>query len=234
MKIGILQCDSVLDEFQAHFGDYPQMFITLFNKIDKNLTFRIYDVRKKQFPLTLDECDAYITTGSRQSVYDEIDWLDNLSNFILQISQSTKKLVAVCFVHQLIADLFGGRTKKSDKGWGVGISSNQIISKKEWMEPYTPTLNIVVSHQDQVTLLPDHSELIAKSEFCPNFMLLCGENILTIQGHPEFTAQYSKTLMSYRKNRIGEERFKLGMASLKNSTDELLFAQWILNFLRQK
>ena len=234
MKIGILQCDSVLEEFQPQFGDYPQMLISLFNRVDKNLTFRIYDVRKGQLPLSLDECDAYITTGSRLSVYDEIEWLDKLSNFILQISQSTKKLVAVCFGHQLVADLFGGKTEKSDKGWGVGVSSNQIISKKEWMQPYTPSLNIVVSHQDQVTSLPDQSEIIASSEFCPNFMLLVGENILTIQGHPEFNTQYSQALMRHRKDRIGEERFKLGITSLKNNTDELLFVQWMLNFLRQK
>ena len=210
------------------------MFITLFNKIDNNLTFEIYDAQKKQLPLTFDECDAYITTGSRLSVYDEIEWLDDFSNFILQISQSTKKLVAVCFAHQLIADLFGGKTEKSNKGWGVGVSHNQIISKKDWMEPYVSSLNIVVSHQDQVISLPNHSEIIAASEFCPNFMLLVGENILTIQGHPEFTTQYSEALMLHRKDRIGEERLKFGITSLNNSTDELLFAQWMLNFLRQK
>jgi len=231
MKIGILQCDSVLDEFQPQFGDYPQMFIDLLLEVDKTLTFTIYDVREKQLPKDLTECDAYITTGSRLSVYDPIDWLDDFGQFILQLSKSNRKLVAVCFAHQLVADLFGGRTENSDKGWGVGVSTNQIISQKPWMQPFQPALNIIVSHQDQVTLLPDGVEVIGSSSFCPNFMLLFGENILTIQGHPEFSAQYSETLMTHRRKRVGEVRYQQGIATLDQETDELLFTRWLLNFL---
>lgn len=233
MKIGILQCDSVLEEFQAQFGDYPQMFITLFKQLDNNLQFQIYDIRKKEYPHELNECDAYITTGSRLSVYENIDWLDEFKHFLRRINQGSQKLVAVCFAHQLVAEVFGGTTKKSDKGWGVGISTNQIISPKAWMTPYQTTLNIVVSHQDQVTSLPKQANILATSDFCPNFMFSYGENILAIQGHPEFTDEYSETLMKHRKEKIGKSRLEQGISSLQKTSDELLFARWMLRFMSQ-
>ena len=232
MKIGILQCDSVLDEYQSTFGDYPQMFISLFQKIDLNLTFTTYDLRKGALPLSVDECDAYITTGSRLSVYDDIPWLPQLQHFISEISQSNIKLVGICFVHQLIADLFSGKTEKSTKGWGVGVAKNKIASQKKWMNPYQRDLKIVVSHQDQVINLPPKAELIGTSGFCPNFMFLLGENILTIQGHPEFSTDYSKALMTHRRERIGEQCYLKALTTLSSPTDDLVLARWILNFMK--
>lgn len=233
MRIGIIQCDSVLQEFQPQFGDYPQMFMDLFRKVDKNLTFQVYDARLKQFPSNLDECDAYISTGSRLGVYDDIPWLTSLEDFILKLSASNKKFVAVCFAHQLVATLFGGNVEKSDKGWGVGVAENKLTTKKAWMETYQPTIKLIVSHQDQVTKLPPQAELLATSDFCPNYLCLYASNILTVQGHPEFTHNYSLALMTHRQKRIGLQRYQQGVASLNQDTDSLLFTRWMLNFMTQ-
>ena len=132
-----------------------------------------------------------------------------------------------------MATVFNGKTEKSDKGWGVGVAENNIMVKKSWMNPYQSAIKLIVSHQDQVTKLPPHAELIATSDFCTNFMVKYGANILTVQGHPEFSHQYSETLMTHRKKRIGVERYEQGIASLANKTDSLLFAQWMLNFIKQ-
>jgi len=234
MKIGILQCDSVRQAFQDQFENYPDMFQTLLNKFDPALTFKIYDVQHGRYPDQLDDCDGYITTGSKASVYDKEPWISVLQKFILALNNHNKKLIAVCFGHQLVAQAFNGKTEKSSKGWGVGVHTNQTHQNPPWMMPFLPSFNILVSHQDQVLELPENAVLVAGSVFCPNGMFQIGNNILSMQGHPEFNRQYSETLMRYRKTIIDENQLNEGIASLSKKTDELIIAQWMLKFLTAK
>lgn len=99
------------------------------------------------------------------------------------------------------------------------------------MLPSLPAYRLLVSHQDQVTTLPDNAEHLAGSEFCPYGMYQIGNNILAIQGHPEFSKDYAETLMQYRRNRLGEPTFRQGIISLKKTTDELTIAQWMIQFI---
>tara|TARA_R110002094_G_C4891418_1_gene209719 strand:+ start:572 stop:727 length:156 start_codon:yes stop_codon:yes gene_type:complete len=39
MKIGILQCDDVMDELQPEFGNYPAMFESVLAEIAPDWTF---------------------------------------------------------------------------------------------------------------------------------------------------------------------------------------------------
>ncbi len=234
MKLGILQCDSVVKEYQTTFGNYPQMFIQLFQQLDPTIETQVYDVENGKYPLSPCECDAYITTGSKASVYNDLPWLNELKNFIQELYAKKIKLAGICFGHQLIAEIFGGKIEKSCKGWGVGVSSNQIISQQPWMHPPLETLRIIVSHQDQVTRLPDNAQLLATSDFCPNYLYQLGESIVSIQGHPEFSKAYAEALMRYRAEILGDDILQEGIRSLTLSTHEALFARWLLNFFSQK
>lgn len=231
MKIGILQCDSVLPQYQEQFGDYPSMFIRVFRRVDLSLEFTIYPVVQGIYPMQLDECDAYITTGSKDSVYDPLPWLKTFKDFLRQLHVHKKKLVGICFGHQLIADLFGGKTTRSEKGWGVGVACTRILESKAWMSPAMDELNIIVSHRDQVIRLPPDAILVAGNDFCPNFMFQLNQSILCTQGHPEFSKQYADTMMNLRRKKIGEETYTRAQQSLELEVHDRIVAQWILNFM---
>jgi len=232
MKLGILQCDSVKAEFQFEFGNYPEMFIHLFQDIDSTVCAHIYNVERGEYPATPHECEAYITTGSKASVYENLPWLIEFKAFLRVLYAEKIKLVGICFGHQLIAEIFGGKVKKSDKGWGVGVSVNQVIKHKAWMQPQLDTLHIIVSHQDQVTRLPDHAQLLATSDFCPNYMYQLGESILALQGHPEFSKSYSEKLLHFREDQIGRGTYQAGLNTLKINTHERILTRWLLNFFK--
>lgn len=231
MKIGILQTDSVRPELIGQFGNYPDMFQSLFSQIDPSLDFEIYDVQHGKYPNTIHDCDAYVTTGSKASVYDNESWIKTLKKYIISLHEQNKKLIAVCFGHQLVAEAFGGKTEKSPKGWGVGVHTVQVHTTKPWMQPQLTTFNVVVSHQDQVTQLPNNAELIAGNTFCPYSMFQLGNNIITIQGHPEFSKPYANTMMNYRANIIGKTTFNDGIKSLNKPTDDLVIAKWFIDFI---
>ncbi len=231
MRVGILQCDDVTHVLQAQHGNYPMMFTRLFEDFGPELTFSVYRVIDGIYPKAVDECDAYITTGSRYGVNDDEAWVHQFKDYIAKLYVSKKKLIGICFGHQMMVKALGGKVIKSPKGWGVGVATSQILQSKPWMDKTTTAISLVVSHQDQVSELPDDTQIIAASDFCPFYMLQINNHFLGVQGHPEFSKHYSKDLMNARRDRIPHQRVETGIESLSLAVDDTLVTRWIVNFL---
>ncbi len=233
MKVAILQCDSVLEKFQSRFGDYPKMVEQMFDELDPLLSFDIYDCRQDQLPGDISEYDFYITTGSKASVYENLVWVQQLIKFVQQLDKNKKKLIGICFGHQIIALARGGKVEKSGEGWGIGMANNRIISHPEWMDDESVRINILVSHQDQITELPADTLLIAESDFCPFFIVQWGDSFLSIQGHPEWNSDYSRTLINDRRDIFPADQINTGLHSVKSEPDNAMFVRWIMRFVQQ-
>jgi GMP synthase-like glutamine amidotransferase len=230
MNLGILNCDRVSDVFARH-GQYPDMFATLLQSIAPQMTFTVFNVIDEELPKDIHAADAYLITGSKYSVNDNYPWITSLEDFVRSLYATSKKVIGICFGHQLIAKVFGGKVIQSPKGWGLGVLQNQIVQPKEWMHPPRPHFNLLASHQDQVEILPFEAQLLASSEFCPNNMMQIGNTILSLQGHPEFTKAYAKELMQSREHIIAKEVLTRGLQSLEREHEYALIAQWMIQFL---
>lgn len=232
MKLGILKCDRVSDEFIADHGQYPEMFANLLQPADPTLEYLIFDAEHGELPSDIHVVDAYLITGSRHGVNDGLPWVEQLEDFVRQLHAAQKKAIGICFGHQVIAKALGGQVIKSPKGWGVGMSQNTLFIHKEWMKKSKQQFNLLVSHQDQVVELPQGAEVLAGSDFCPYFMMQISHHFLTVQGHPEFTKAYSRDLMVSREDALNEREYNRGIKSLELSEDDALMAQWIIDFIR--
>jgi GMP synthase-like glutamine amidotransferase len=232
MKLGILKTDAVRPEWVPEFGEYPDMFIALLSRVDPDLEFAVYDVEQGQYPADIDEVDAYLITGSKSSAYDDKPWITTLMEFVRELHRRRKKLVGICFGHQLIALALGGKVAKSPKGWGVGLHKHTFTDTPTWHDQGDAGLNVLVSHQDQVLEAPSDARVLAGSEFCENAVTQIGDHILTFQGHPEFVPEYSRSIMTFRREVIGEEAYSDGMASLEGTHEGQRIARWIMNFLQ--
>lgn len=233
LHLGILQTDSVLEGLQGRFGDYPEMFDAIFTAEDPDLRITTYNVQQA-LPQSL-ACDAYLITGCKLSVYDDLPWIRELADFVGAAIEAKKKILGICFGHQLIAHFFGGLVAPAPVGWAVGVQSSDLVQKLPWMgnaDQVPEQLNLVSSHKDQVLRLPDGAQVFASSDFCPVSGFTLGDEVLTIQGHPELNAQYSEALMGVRRELLGEEVYQAGMNSLATPTDAQLFTRWMLAFVR--
>lgn len=234
LKIGILQTDSVLDQFQPEFGNYPEMFTDMLLKAsDGSAEIINYDVEHFQYPVEIDECDAYIMTGSKLSAYDDEPWIHELLRYIVRLHEAKKKLVGICFGHQLIALALGGKTEPAKVGWRVGVQSCDILVEKDYMQPPLRRLATIASHKDQVTLLPLNAELIAGYDACPNSMYQIENHIFAYQGHPEFSKPYSNALMDFRREILGEAIYNEGVESLTKEMHSTILSRWIINFIER-
>jgi len=232
VKLGILKTDAVRQEWVPEFGEYPDMFRRLLGPRDDDLEFAVYDVMQGEYPADIDDVDAYLITGSKFSVYEDLDWIHRLLAFLRLLHERRKKIVGICFGHQAVAQALGGRTEKAAAGWGVGLHQHRFTARPPWLDDGDAAFAILVSHQDQVALPPDGAAVLAGSDFCPNAVCQVGEHILTFQGHPEFVNAYSRAIIEYRWDMIGEERAREGIASLAGRPETDRMAQWILRFLR--
>ena len=234
MKLGILKADTVRPELAVNFGEYPDMFMALLTAQAPDLQCRVYDVERGEYPDALDEVDAYLITGSKASVYDKTPWILSLTGFVQELHSRRKKLVGICFGHQLIAQALGGTVEKSPKGWGVGLHTHRFSSLPSWHDQGDRNLDILVSHQDQVVRAAAGAQVLASSEFCDNAVSQVGEHILTLQGHPEFTKDYARALMTARRNLLGEDLLQAGVASLDKKPQGSRVAAWIINFIYER
>ncbi len=232
MKLGILQCDIVRSHLQPTFGDYPDMFRKLLSSVDATLEFQTFVACQNELPETPQACDAYLLTGSKRSVFEQVSWIAGLEDCVRTLHSHRMPLVGVCFGHQLIAQALGGEVERAAKGWGVGVSRQQVFAQPPWLQPVLREIAVLVSHQDQVTALPPTATLFAGNDFCPNAMFTVGDHIFTSQGHPEFLPSYARALMEIRRDRIPTSVLEAGLQSLITPLDHALVAQWIVQFLR--
>lgn len=231
LTVGILQCGEVPENLRDAFVDYNDMIAQMLTHSDSALVCRTWRVFDGEIPEP-DDCDAWITTGSRDSVNDESDWTHALCDFVARVAKTDIPFVGICYGMQMMARALGGKVEISTRGWGIGVAQSVVLRPMPWMDGATPTVHLVVSHQEQVTALPEGTELIAGNDFCPNSIITAAGNMLGIQGHPEFTTEYSRALMEMRLSIIPAERIAQGIDSLSIEVDGARVFDWITSFIR--
>ena len=228
MKIGLLECDDVAGRFAHIAGGYREMFAVLLPEA----RFSYYEAHRGQMPDSADECEAWLCTGSKYSVYEPHDWIARLSAFIRNVGDARRPFVGICFGHQMLAHAAGGKVVKAQEGWGVGVLPVQILSHEAWMVPPRKEIRIHHMHQDQVQRLPPGAVVLGRSAHCEVGMFRVGETMLGIEGHPEFTPEFAEALIRARAASIGDERSRAALETVRRPSDGPLVGRWIAAFLR--
>ena len=233
MKLGILLTDHVMHKLRVKHGDMDDFYEYIFGKVDSSISLKIFDVVEGVYPKDIDECQGYLITGSRFSVYDEVDWIKKLKRFVLELHQLKKPLIGVCFGHQLIAQILGGKAKEAEFGWTVGNQTYNFVEDLFWIKKDISSVKLLHSHKDQVTQLPPHAKLIASTEKVPIAMFCIENHIFSHQGHPEFTPDYVLDVATMRRKVLGGEVYRAAADNLKKQTpDNETVARWWVNFFR--
>ncbi len=235
MKLGILETGRITPEKMAKkYGTYHGMFVRLLENKGIDLNFVPYAVIDDIFPVSTDECDAWLITGSKHGAYEDLPWIRKLEDFIRSAAAENIPMIGICFGHQVIAKALGGIVNKSEKGWGLGVHDYDILKRPAWIDHHDDVkFSINAIHQDQVIKPPEHAEVIASSDFCPHAMLVYGETILTLQGHPEFEHDFYSDLIHARKGVTFDENHAEHALSRKDEPIySMTVAKWIIRFLK--
>ncbi|MEM1366361.1 MAG: type 1 glutamine amidotransferase [Pseudomonadota bacterium] len=190
-SLGILTTGRVNPALIDRFGEYDVLFRSLLG--EDRFHYRNYMVLDGELPSSIEDCDAWLVTGSKHGAYEDHPWIAPLENFIRALQAAAKPLVGICFGHQIIAQALGGKVVKFEGGWGLGVNAYDSLS-------HDGPVRALAVHQDQVVEAPAATKTIMSSDFCANAALSYHQSdgaewARSYQFHPEFSPEWVAALI---------------------------------------
>jgi len=167
------------------FGDKTDWFKKIIDKCDADMQF--IEAYKGE-PYDEKDGDAWIITGSADSVTNNKGWMLYMKDKILKAHALKKPILGVCFGHQILAKALGGKVIKNPVGWEVGSHNVFLTSdgvKTDLFNNLPSKICVYETHQDTVSKLPPSATLLAENSMgVQSFM---ADRSYGIQFHPEFS-----------------------------------------------
>jgi len=224
VKLAVLDLCVWLPEYQhdqARFGD---VVVTWAQRGLPEAEFTVINVTGGAPLPDVAAFDGYVLSGSEKGVYDDADWMQPLRDFLPQVKDAGKPIFGICFGHQIMADVFGGKAEKVGDA-EVGVRAFDVDGQQ--VEGH-------VWHQDQVTKVPPGAKVIGSADYCPVAALAYDFPAMSVQFHPEYPADYVSTFLRRSKGAVlSTEQSEKAAEELDGSTVKAdLFACQIGDFFR--
>ena len=230
MKLCTIETGIPPEHLVPIFGTYPEMVENwLSPHLPEAQFFSTSAVRNEQMPAP-ETYDGYILTGSKHGIYDDLPWIPKLRDFLVAIKNAHRPIFGICFGHQIMAEAFGGRAIKSERGWGVGAHAYRYEADDVPVDGAS-----FVFHQDQVTEVPPGATVIGSADHCPIGALAYDFPALSVQYHPEFTEPYIEALLDLRgSSTLPEDVTAAARTSIADfPVDNVPPADWAASFFRK-
>jgi GMP synthase-like glutamine amidotransferase len=232
-RITIIETGLVPQKHRERHGSFPDMFERMVRAEDPSAEIEVVSIPRGDALPDPRKLDAILITGAAAGVYDGLDWIAPLEDFVRTAYANRTPMVGVCFGHQLIAQALGGTVRKSDNGWGIGrhvyrvLADNGVVDGEE--------VAIACSHQDQVIEAPNDALTILSSDFTPHAGLLYANGTtLTVQPHPEFDAGFAQVCCDLRDGKAPDDVVATARASLAEPMDSAKLGGAITRFLARR
>ncbi|CAL9187519.1 unnamed protein product [Musa hybrid cultivar] len=200
-KFAVLLCAEESEYVKKVYGGYFKVFVGLLG--EEGETWDVYRAARRELPCMEDvgTYDGFVITGSCNDAHGDDQWINDLVSFLKTLDSLKKKVLGVCFGHQILSRALGGKTGRAKKGWDIGVTcihpSHSTIKLLASLR-IPSHLRVIEFHRDEVWQLPPHAEVMACSEKTGIEMFRCGDHIMGIQGHPE----YNKDILLHLVDRL--------------------------------
>ncbi|XP_068649405.1 gamma-glutamyl peptidase 5-like [Aristolochia californica] len=181
------------DYVQKVYGGYFNVFVAAYGEDGEK--WDLFRVVEGEFPKMeeLDKYEGFVISGSPNDAYGNDLWILRLCFLVQILYAMQKKVLGICFGHQILCRAFGGKVGKANGGWDIGLRKVKMVDDLssckyfQGLEQLPSSLSIMECHQDEVSEIPLGAEVIACSDKTGVEMFCLGDNVLGIQGHPEYT-----------------------------------------------
>ncbi|XP_051134099.1 gamma-glutamyl peptidase 5-like [Andrographis paniculata] len=187
-KFAVLLCADDSDYVKKIYGGYYGVFVRMLKEEGED--WDVFRVAKGEFPdeNEIDGYDGFVITGSCNDAHGNDNWICKLLILLKKLDAMKKKVLGICFGHQILGRSIGGKIGRASAGWDIGITKVHLNPSNIFTYLKMPTsLSVIECHRDEVWELPPEAEVLAWSNKTGIEMFQCGDHILGIQGHPEYT-----------------------------------------------
>ncbi|KAI0592730.1 class I glutamine amidotransferase-like protein [Biscogniauxia sp. FL1348] len=250
IRLAILEADTPVPQIKDKYGPYGEVFTYLFRRacdsldppqpLESLLGIKAYDVvvsdgsNLPAYP-KLGDIDAVLITGAKHNAFEDREWILRLVAYTRECLDAGVPVVGICFGHQIVARALGAKVGRNERGWELSVIPCELTETGKKLFKLEKLL-IQQMHQDIVYSVPDGVTQLAHTEVCPNQGMYQPGRLLTVQGHPEFTADMMRSILDMRVSMkiISEELYADGTARAADAQDGVAVARAFIRFFREK
>lgn len=185
-----------------------------------NTETNVYKVSDGQFPPVPSgdnwQYDGVVISGSQTSVYDDLDWIHDLTSWVRDVHQADIPTLGICWGHQFLAQSLGGRVVDMGEH-ELGYRTVHRRGEDPLFADIPSSFTAFQTHSDRVAELPPGSVELARNEY-GNQAFRLGERY-GVQFHPEYDSETAEWVIENKD--LSDDRLASVMATI---TDESVTA----------
>ncbi|KAL2343855.1 hypothetical protein Fmac_005140 [Flemingia macrophylla] len=189
-RFAVLLCAEDSEYVKKVYGGYSEVYVKML--AEEGETWDVYKVARGEFPKDHDLplYHGFVITGSSRDAHGDDQWVHHLLSLLRKLDSLNKKMLGICFGHQILGRALGGKVIRSPSGWDIGVrtvtfSPSLPLALSSIDLP--SRLSIIECHREEIRELPVKAEVIAWSDKTGIEMFRYGDHIMGIQGHPEYS-----------------------------------------------
>ncbi len=199
-RAAIVLCDDLGRRISSQYATYETLYADFLRLGSSNdLDIEIFRAHEGNLPGDVSSFDAIIIGGSRAGVYEPHEWIPPLLSMIRRSIDHQVATWGICFGHQAIAAALGAEVAKSSRGWNLAAQEYEFCNSTTPLA--TDPLRLIAFHQDQVQSIPAGTSCYLTSSGC-EIAGLTGDNLMTMQPHPEFTPQVTRAILEASRGSV--------------------------------
>ncbi|KAL8541760.1 hypothetical protein ACS0TY_002860 [Phlomoides rotata] len=188
LKFAVLLCADDSDYVKKLYGGYYGVFVRMLK--EEGESWDVFRVARGEFPAEdqIGDYEGFVITGSCNDAHGNDLWISKLLTLLKKLDAMKKKVLGICFGHQILGRALGGKIGRASSGWDIGITKVHLLPSHMFTSLNMPaSLSVIECHRDEVWELPPKAEVLAWSKNTGVEMFRYGDHIMGIQGHPEYT-----------------------------------------------
>ncbi|ESS03633.1 MAG: GMP synthase - glutamine amidotransferase domain protein [uncultured archaeon A07HR67] len=197
----------------ASVGDTPAE-----SNLDRELDAAtdVFKVSDGRFPPSVSttswEYDGIVISGSQTAVYDDRDWIHELTEWFRRAHAADVPTLGICWGHQFIAQALGGRVVDMGE-YELGYETIERRGEDPVFRDVPRRFTSFETHSDRVAELPTGATTLARNRFgVQAFRLGSGYGV---QFHPEYDRETAEWVV--RQKELSTDRIE---SALNNITDD--------------
>lgn len=212
------------DALTEKYGETGAQIINWIESYLPEADFSSVHIAGNHAPPKPENIDGIIISGSEKGVYDNTPWMQPLRNNLQLMQSAGIPMFGICFGHQIMADVFGGKAVKADKGFITG--TRQFNDRGSNVTAY-------LAHQDQVIDIPPNAEVIGSAAHCPVAALSYDFPAMSVQFHPEYNREFTVDLIEFfGAELMSPEQIQTARDSLSAEAEDALWCAEVAEFFR--
>lgn len=171
------ELDTELDEFHCPSGDLPDGF----------------------------GYDGLVITGSSASVYWDREWIHALKHWVTGALKVGLPAFGVCFGHQLLADVTGGRVEDMGE-YEIGYRTVEHIGHGPLFDGIPESMTVFTTHSDRVSALPADGTVLAANDY--GIQSFRTDQVYGVQFHPEYDLRTARMITEGKEGQLDDDRLQ--------------------------